>query len=372
MMSSFNCVKLLILDSPYSDVLRTLEVKKFLSAGFDIKLNINRCANADEVKSRFADSIGYVDVDIFSKDAILNAIVEHAGFHILKLRLSIIIDSDIIDACIKKTNSLKIIAQTGVGLDHIDVEYAKAHGVHVIHTPGVNANSVAEFVIAQILMLSRNTAYHNLMCHERMWPLVNEAEYFEIREKVLGIVGAGNVSQLLAEKATALGMKVYICYIPHGKPLPSHSHQYNMVDFNTLLSISDFLSIHVPLAHNTNKLMGEKELRAMKRGSFLINAARGGIVDENALHKVLSEEKSNILGAAIDTHEFEGSKYSSPLCGLARVILSPHIAGTTYESTAKSSDILISKILCSILIPGNDLRPLIVLDFLHLLKNNNN
>lgn len=344
-MQSSNWTKLLILDSPKSIVLCSFEIEKFLSAGFDVKLNISRCINIDEIKSKFANTIDYVNVDIFSKDAVLNVIKEHEGFHILKLRSSIKMDSEIIDIGIKQLNSLKIIAQTGTGLDHIDIGYANSHGVSVVNTPGVNANSVAEFIIAQILMLSRNIGYYNTMCHIQKWSTVNESENFEIREKVLGIIGLGNISQLLAAKATSLGMKVYIHYIPHGKPVTQPLHRYNMVDFKTLLAISDFLSIHVPLMHNTVQLIGEKELRQMKRGSFLINTARGGIVDEQALFKVLSEEGSNILGAAIDTHEYEGIKYHSPLCGLKRVILSPHIAGVTCESTAQSSEILILKIL---------------------------
>lgn len=347
-MQSSNFTKLLILDSPQSISLCALEVEKFLSAGFDVKLNINRCVNIDEIKFKFANTIDYVNVDIFSKDALLNVIKEHAGFHIIKLRSSIKMDSEIIDAGIKQVNALKIIAQTGTGIDHIDIEYAKFQGVSVVNTPGVNANSVAEFVIAQILMLSRNIAHYNTMCHAQKWSAINESEGFEIKGKTLGIIGLGNISQLLTTKATSLGMRVYIHYIPHNKPVPQLSHQYNIVDFETLLSISDFISIHVPLEHNTAQLIGEKELRKMKRGSFLINAARGGIVDEQALFKVLSEESSNILGAAIDTHELEGAKYCSLLCGLKRVILSPHIAAVTYESTAQSSEILISKILHTI------------------------
>ena len=143
-------------------------------------------------------------------------------------------------------------------------------------------------------------------------------------------------------------MKVRVCYLQHNLSRNLHSYQYDIVDFNKILEISDFLSIHVPLAQNTYQLIGEKELKKMKQGSFLINSARGGIVDEKALFKILSKETGNIRGAAIDTHEFEKLIYKSPLCGLKRVILTPHIAGTTYESTSKSLDILVSKVVHSI------------------------
>ena len=217
-----------------------------------------------------------------------------------------------------------------VGTNQVQLDAATTIGVPVFNAPFSNTRSVAELTIAEIVMLFRRIFPRSTKAHKGEWDK-SATNSNEVRGKTLGIIGYGNIGTQLAVLAEAMGMKVIFHDITdklkHGNVEPT-------TDLNTLLANSDVVSLHVPETAQTKNMMGEQEIRAMKPGSFLINNARGTIVDLEALASAL---KSNHLrGAAIDVFPVEPSSNKDPftnvLQGLDNVILTPHIGGSTIEA----------------------------------------
>jgi D-3-phosphoglycerate dehydrogenase len=229
---------------------------------------------------------------------------------------------------------LKIIARTGVGVDpsRVDLEAAKDFKIWVTNQPGSNAVSVAELVFGQMIALVRHTHEANRAVKENRWSDYLKFIGTELAGKTLGIVGLGNIGMRVALRARAFEMDLLVAdpYIP-----ASHvtSLGGRWVRLEELLGESDFVTIHCPLNRETKGMIGRKELAVMKRSAFLVNAARGGIVDEDALYAILREKK--IAGAALDVIATEPPAKNHPLIQLENVLWTPHIGAVTLEASER-------------------------------------
>ncbi len=230
---------------------------------------------------------------------------------------------------------LTAVGRLGVGLDNIDLEACKAKNIQVFPATGANDAAVAEYVIASLFMLFRR-AYHSF---DEMtsgdWPRTRLMGN-ETGGKILGLVGFGAIARETAGRAMALGMEV-IAYDPFLKAEDPAWKSIKKVELKELLQTADAVSLHVPLTDKTKHLIDEQALSMMKSDALLINAARGGVVDDKALVKAL--KSGNLGGAALDVHEIEPmtSESGQEMKGMDNLILTPHIAGITTESNIRVS-----------------------------------
>lgn len=230
---------------------------------------------------------------------------------------------------IEQADSLKVISRHGVGVDNIDIECASKKGILVLNTPGVNDVSVAEHTIAMILAISKRIKDIDSAVRIGNFSIREEYSIIDIDGKTLGIIGFGRIGSLVAKKCRyAFNMKILV-YDPYVDREKVEEVNGELVDLETLLRESDFVTIHVPLNSETKGLIGERELRLMKPSAFIINMARGPIWDETAIFKALSE--GWIRGAGTDVFEEEPPSLDNPLLKLNNIILSPHMAALTKE-----------------------------------------
>lgn len=221
---------------------------------------------------------------------------------------------------------VKIISKHGVGVDNIDLAAATRLGIPVTIAQGANTESVAELVIGFIFSLARNIVFAHINVKESLWPNVVG---MEVRGKVLGLLGFGAIAREVAKRALCLGMKV-VSYDPYVSKEDIERTGVTYVNFDEIFKISDFISIHVPLNEKTRNLIGENELRIMKKTAFLINTARGGVVEEKSLIKALKERWIN--GAALDVFNEEPLNPSSELFTCENVVMTPHMGAHTIEA----------------------------------------
>ena len=234
---------------------------------------------------------------------------------------------------------LRIVGRLGVGLDNIDLEACKARNIRVFPAIGANAESVAEYVVAVAMVLLRGAYFSTAAVAAGRWPRAMLSQGHEIAGKTLGLVGFGSIGQVTAAKAKALGLRV-VAFDP-GVPAEDPAwvrHGVERVELDSLLAASDVVSLHVPLVEATRGLLGAGRLARMKKGSVLVNTARGGIVDEAALAKALHE--GHLGGAALDVFDNEPLAAGGPLAEAPNLILTPHIAGVTAESNERVSGIV--------------------------------
>jgi D-3-phosphoglycerate dehydrogenase len=237
----------------------------------------------------------------------------------------------------KGGSKLKVIARHGIGVDTIDLDAATRLGILVVNTPGANTNAVAEHALWSILHCARNfnkaekAFRRGDFCVPGSLPgLVQKFGYttLEVRNKVLGLVGMGRIASRLAHMAgVGMGMRVK-SYDPLAPDAAFAAAGVERIyDLASLLKEADFLSLHLPSTKETRHLIGDKELALMKPGAYLINSARGGVVDEQALYRVLKDGK--LAGAALDVYEKEPPDPDLMFFGLENVVLTPHIAAMT-------------------------------------------
>src|SRR5919202_5105759 len=238
---------------------------------------------------------------------------------------------------------LRVVGRLGVGLDNIDVDACAARGVAVCPATGANDVSVAEYVIAAALILLRGAYFASAEAAAGAWPrnrLIGRA----VSGKRLGLVGFGNIARETARRAAALGMSVaaHDPYVPAGSPAWGGVARLGL---DALLASADVLSLHVPLTPETRHLLDGAALARMKPDAVLVNAARGGVVDEAALAAAL--RAGRLAGAALDVFEAEplGAERGARFAGLANVILTPHIAGVTAESNVRVSRVTAENVL---------------------------
>lgn len=258
-------------------------------------------------------------------------------FNIIVVRSATKITPDIIDEAVK-TNNLKLIIRGGVGLDNIDVEYARKRGIIVRNTPNASSVSVAELVIGHIFNMARFLHNSNISMRRGEW---NKKQYkgMEIDGKILGIVGFGRIGKELAKRASALGMKINF-YDITGPTIVNDEYRY--CDLEQLFAESDFISLHVPHKKGDKAVIGKEEIEKMKDGVYLINCARGGVIDEELLIEGLNSGK--IGGAAIDVFMDEPTP-NSILCNNEKVSVTPHIGASTKEAQIKIGEEIIDTIL---------------------------
>lgn len=224
---------------------------------------------------------------------------------------------------------LKVIVKHGAGYNNIDVQAAKNLGLPVLYTPYANCESVAEHTLALIYSLTKRI---NLLDQEikinQNWPKL-KFTLSELKNKCIGIIGMGRIGRRVIQLLAPLDMQV-IVYDPFvsKRVFPKGVKQVNHL--KELMKMSDIISIHCPLNRDTEALLGKEELSSMKPSAYLINTARGGIIDEMALVELL--QNGVIAGAALDTFTQEPISPDNPLLKMENVILTPHVAGTTEES----------------------------------------
>ena len=241
---------------------------------------------------------------------------------------------------------LKVVGRLGVGLDNIDVDACAAHKIIVRPASGANDLSVAEYVITAALLLRRRAWYATSRLAAGEWPRM-ELIGGELSGARLGLIGFGAIARLTATKAAALGMTVaaFDPFLP-----PDHAAWLNVArqSFEEILSSCDVVSLHTPLTPQTRRMLDGAALRRMRSGAILINAARGGIVDESALAAALS--RGHLGGAALDVFETEPLTPAAAAVfkGIPNLILTPHIAGVTEESNVRVSDVTARAVIAAL------------------------
>lgn len=232
---------------------------------------------------------------------------------------------------IESAPRLKILSRTGVGYDAIDVEAATARGIAVTTTVGSNNHTVADFTLALMLALTRVLFQGDAAVQSGGWDRPLGLDFFG---KMVGLIGMGSIGRLVVRRVRGFDCQVLATDVVRDEAFAAE-HGVRYVELDELLRESDYVSLHTPLQPSTRGLIGERELRLMKRTAFLVNTARGPLIQEAALHRALKERW--IGGAAIDVFEDEppiGSPLLDP--SLDNLILSPHMAGVTRESKRRS------------------------------------
>jgi D-3-phosphoglycerate dehydrogenase len=226
---------------------------------------------------------------------------------------------------------LKVIARAGVGLDNVDVKAATQAGVMVVNAPTSNIVSAAELAVALLLSVARNVVPANIALKNGEW---KRSKYngVELSEKTVGIVGLGRIGVLVAQRLSAFGVKL-IAYDPYVQPARAAQIGVRLVPLDELMRESDFITVHLPKTPETAGLIGEEQLKLAKPTMYLINAARGGIVDEDALFQAISDGR--VAGAGLDVYAKEPCT-DSPLFALESVVATPHLGASTDEAQEKA------------------------------------
>lgn len=246
----------------------------------------------------------------------------------LVFRSGLDIDRNLLDAA----PALHTIVRAGSGLDNLDLDAVRARGIHLQRIPGPGARAVAELTFALFLGLARQVVEVDRLLRGGHWAK-NEVVGWNLGGKTLGIIGMGSIGTTVARLGLGWDMQVIGCVdSPDSNRADAFAEQgIGLVSMAEVLERSDFVSIHVPLGPTTRGLIGAAQLAAMKPGSFLVNIARGGVVDEAALYAALTDG-DRPAGAALDVHIAEGEGKVSPLATLPNVILTPHIGATTVDA----------------------------------------
>lgn len=239
------------------------------------------------------------------------------------------VDITVTGKVIHNAHNLKAIVCSSIGVDFVDIGEATRKGVYVTNQPDFCVNAVAEYTLTMIFLLLRKIPLAEKQAREGRWQMRELLNCYEFKGKTLGIIGLGKIGKLVTEKAKALGAKV-ISYDPYVSEVAGERLGVKMMGLDPLLKNSDLVSIHTPLTDETRKLMGEAELKKMKKTAYLINVSRGAVVDERALYKALKYEW--IAGAAVDVLEKEPPDIHNPLLELENIIVTPHIAWNTTEA----------------------------------------
>jgi len=246
------------------------------------------------------------------------------------------VSSDALDAL----PNLRIIGVARGGVENVDVAKATERGIVVVNAPGRNAEAVSDFAIGLLLAETRNIArgHHGIKSGKWILRYPNFRKVPQLRGKTMGLVGFGSIGRLVARKLRGFNMKVLV-YDPFVTKEEVEGEGAKLVDKETLFKESDFVSIHARLTESSWHVVGKKELSLMKPTAYIINTARSGLVDTEALIEALSERR--IMGAALDVFDIEPLPETSPLLTLDNVTLTPHLAGGTVEASTDSPRILV-------------------------------
>jgi len=268
-----------------------------------------------------AEGIEVVDSPGLSPEALLEAISDADG---LIIRSGTQVTAEVIAAA----KQLSVVGRAGIGVDNVDVGAATARGIVVMNTPGGNTVTTAEHAIALLVSLARHIPQATASMKAGKW---DKKTYVgtELFARTLGVLGLGNIGRIVAERARGLGMKV-VAYDPFLSSEAASKLDVELLDLDAVLARADVLSVHVPRTPDTAGLIGKDAFAKMKRGVLLVNAARGGIVDEAALLEAL--EAGQVGGAALDVFEQEPPAADHPLVSHPRVICTPHLGASTEQA----------------------------------------
>jgi D-3-phosphoglycerate dehydrogenase len=279
------------------------------------------------------------EVDVregLSADELLEAV---KGAHALIIRSATQVSADVLAAGV----GMVVVGRAGIGLDNVDVEAATRQGVMVVNAPQSNVISAAEHTMALILAQARNVPQAHAALKDGRWER-SKWEGVELNEKTLGIVGLGRIGKLVAQRALAFGMRL-VAYDPYVSPDRARQMSVDLVDLDTLVAQSDFITIHVAKTPQTVGLINAERLAKAKPELRVINVARGGIVDEQALADAVREGR--IAGAAIDVFAKEPTT-DSPLFGLDAVVVTPHLGASTFEAQDKAGNTIAEQVMLAL------------------------
>ena len=258
-------------------------------------------------------------------------------FDVIVVRSATKVRKSIIDIA-AEAGRLKLVIRGGVGVDNIDVAYAMEKGIKVANTPNASSASVAELALAHMFAISRFINISNVSMRQGKWDK-KKYEGVEIGGKTLGLIGFGRISRELAKKASALGMTViYTDIIAKA----TDCDEYEFCELNNVLRRSDYLSLHIPFFKEQGATIGKDQIAMMKDGAFLINCARGGVVNEAALLEALDSGK--LAGAGVDVFVEEPTK-NEALVNHPKVSVTPHIGAATAEAQTRIGEEIVS-IIC--------------------------
>jgi D-3-phosphoglycerate dehydrogenase len=263
-----------------------------------------------------------VDVKVGMKPEELKEVIK--DYDALIVRSATKANKEIIDAATK----LKVIGRAGVGLDNVDLVAATERGIVVMNAPAGNTISTCEHTLSMLLALARNIPQANVSTKKGEWKR-SKFMGLELYQKTLGIIGLGRIGREVARRAASFGMKIK-GFDPYLAKEVAQDLGIEVVELNDLLKNSDFITVHVPLTDDTNHMISDKQFAMMKKGCRVLNCARGGIIDEQALIRAIKEEK--IAGAALDVFESEPPDPNYELLKFDNVIVSCHLGASTEEA----------------------------------------
>jgi D-3-phosphoglycerate dehydrogenase / 2-oxoglutarate reductase len=264
-----------------------------------------------------------VEADVktgLAKEELLKIVAEYDG---IAIRSATKITADVI----KAAENLKVVARAGIGVDNVDIPAATAAGVIVMNTPFGNSITTAEHAIALMMALARELPAANASTHAGKWEK-NRFMGVELTGKTLGLIGAGNIGSIVADRAKGLRMKV-IAFDPYLSAERATDLGIEKVELNDLLARADFITLHTPLTSETRNIISADAINRMKKGARIVNCARGGLIDENALKAAL--DSGHLAGAALDVFEEEPAK-ANVLFGNEKVVATPHLGASTSEA----------------------------------------
>ena len=251
------------------------------------------------------------------------------------------IDAEVFDSA----PNLKIVAQMAVGFDNVDVAEATKRGIYVTNTPGVLTETTADFAWALLMALARRVVEADKYVRTGQWkvgwhPMMLQGR--DIYGATLGIVGLGRIGCAIALRAKGFNMKVLYHDVLR-RPDCEKEYDLKFTDVDTIFRTADFITINTPLTKETHHLVDEKKLRMMKKTAYIVNNARGPIVDQNALYKALKE--GWIAGAALDVFEKEPTPVDNPLLKLDNIVVAPHISSASYETRSKMAEMVAENLI---------------------------
>lgn len=259
---------------------------------------------------------------------------------------------EITEKVIAASSKLKIISRYGAGYDRVDIEAAKKYGIKVTNTPGVNAQAVGELTFGLILAAARNIPHLNEETRKGAWV---RSTGMELKGKTLGILGLGAIGKVVASCAQGFGMHV-LAYDPYIDESYCTNHEIGAVSFKELMSRSNVVSLHLPLLDSTYHMIDKEAIGRLPDGAILVNASRGGIIDEDAAYEALKSGK--LFGLGLDAFETEPPK-ASKLFEFDNVIATPHTGAHTREATEHMADLSIKNLMdvlsgreCSFVVNG--------------------
>jgi D-3-phosphoglycerate dehydrogenase len=289
-------------------------------------LIVDECALDEEAIALMKSVTGVLQGTARNEEELVATLLESNNKDSIKIIISdaVSITAKIMDM----TPNLRGILVHGVGTNHIDVTAATTRKIFVINQPGANAQSVAELTIALLLAITKRITQADFDTKKGNWRPLNFIG-LELYDKTLAVIGLGNIGRIVAAIAKGFGMKVLYHDVIRFENLEKEL-EVQYVDKETLLREADFVTLHIPLIPATEHFIGEKELEMMKKTAYLVNAARGAVIDEKALIRALQEKR--IAGYAADVFKTEPIESENPLLRFKNVVVTPHIAFLTDQA----------------------------------------